>query len=225
MSTIKYNSKDYKVFCENNKQCTPFHNDLFMMSIILNDLDKSDIFIETGSFLGNTIYFVGANFENLKCYTCELQQKYFNITQKKVKDMLNVTAMFVKSPDALYKISEDIDIFNKKVCFWLDAHWKTDPLNEEIKYITENFKNYTIYIDDFVIPWNKNFTNDGFTIEKIKPFIANKNKISCYMPNYSHTLPECNNINNCGLQPCGYCILTTDMVNYDNISLLKKVDL
>ena len=85
MSIIKYNNKDYKVFCENNKQCTPFHNDLFMMSIILNDLDKSDIFIETGSFLGNTIYFVDANFENLKCYTCELQQKYFNITQKKLK--------------------------------------------------------------------------------------------------------------------------------------------
>ena len=45
------------------------------------------------------------------------------------------------------------------------------------------------------------------------------------MPNYSHKLPECNNINNRGLQPCGYCILTTDMANYDNISLLKKVDL
>lgn len=117
---------------------------------------------------GNTIYFVGANFENLKCYTCESEQKYFNITHKKVKDMLNVTAMFVKSPDALYKISEDINIFNKKVCFWLDAHWKTEPLNQEIKYITEKFKHYTIYIDDFVIPWNKNFTNDGFTIEKIK---------------------------------------------------------
>lgn len=229
MDIIKYNNKDFKIHFEGNNKFPPFQNDHFMMSMMLKELESSDIFIETGSYLGNTIYFVGVNFPRLKCYTCELQQNFFEIAQRKLKNLYNVTCMNIKSPDALYKITGDygIEIFNKKVCFWLDAHWVLTPLNDEIKYITENYKNYTIYIDDFTVPWNENFKNDGFTIEGIKPFIANKNNIGCYMPNYPDTSPECNVATSWTESgpPVGYCILTTDTSTYDKIPLIKKFDL
>ena len=63
------------------------------------------------------------------------------------------------------------------IYFWLDAHWHTDPLYEEIKYITNNFKKFCIFIDDFTIPGDKGFWTDGYDIEKIKPYIMNKDKL------------------------------------------------
>ena len=49
----KYNDKDYELLFDKRIDVfvTPFHNDLFMMRIMLNCLEKTEYFIETGLYL------------------------------------------------------------------------------------------------------------------------------------------------------------------------------
>ena len=55
-----YSSPKYN----NCKEKDPFHGDEKMLEITLNLLKNVEVFIETGSFMGKTIYFVGKNFPN-----------------------------------------------------------------------------------------------------------------------------------------------------------------
>ena len=205
---------------------TPFHNDQFMMKIMINCLKNAQYFIETGLYLGYTSYFVAKNFINIKCYSCEINPEFYNIALNNIENLNNLKTELIKSPEALYNLNNiyDNNIFTDYIIFWIDAHWYIDcPLNSEINYITSNFKKFTIFIDDFLIPYDKTFTNDGFTIENIIPNINNKDKLKVYMPCYDSTHHGCNNINNIGLPPCGYCIITTE--NIETYGYLKEINI
>ena len=223
MNEIIYNNKSFIIYQSDKynegKAKPPFHNDKKMIRVVLEILNNSDIFIETGSFMGKTIFFVGKNFPTLNCYSCEINKNSYNIAYEEVKTLSNVKLDLSPSPTALYNIQlkYDKDIFSKKVCFWLDAHWKTDPLYDEIKYITTNFKQFVIFIDDFTIPWDNGFWTDGYNIEKIKPFIINKEQLKFYMPNYPST-DEC-----CKENACGYIVITN--ININTFNYLKEINI
>lgn len=224
---IKYCDKYYELVFDNynNSYKTPFHNDLFMMKIMINCLEKTEYFIETGLYLGHTSYFVAKNFSNINCYSCEINPDFFNIAKKNIGNLNNLKIELNKSPDALYNLNKyygDV-IFDKYVIFWIDAHWYSNPLNDEINYITQNFNKFTIFIDDFVIPYDNRFTNDGFTIESIIPNIKNKEKLKIYMPSYDSKHIDCNNCNNCNYPPVGYCIITTE--NIETYGFLKEINI
>ena len=221
MNKIIYNKKEYTIYKSNKyndgKSKPPFHNDKKMIEVIIDILNNCEAFIETGSYMGKTIYFVGKNFPNIPCYSCEINKDSYNIAYEQVKNLNNVKLDLKPSPYALYdiKLKYDKDIFEKYTCFWLDAHWHTDPLYEEIKYITSNFKKFCIFIDDFTIPGDKGFWTDGYNIEKIKSYIMNKEKLKFYMPNYPST-DDC-----CKDNPCGYIIITNISINIFNY--LKEI--
>jgi len=223
MNEIIYNNKSFIIYQSDKynegKAKPPFHNDKKMIRVVLEILNNSDIFIETGSFMGKTIFFVGKNFPTLNCYSCEINKNSYNIAYEEVKTLSNVKLDLSPSPTALYNIQlkYDKDIFSKKVCFWLDAHWKTDPLYDEIKYITTNFKQFVIFIDDFTIPWDNGFWTDGYNIEKIKPFIINKEQLKFYMPNYPST-DDC-----CKENACGYIVITN--ININTFNYLKEINI
>lgn len=208
-----YFNKDYYIYCSpkynNNNPKPPFHDDKKMMKIILNLLEnKIDIFIETGSYMGKTIFFVGKNFPNIKCYSCELNKSFFEIAHEQVKDLVNVNLMLKPSPSALYDICKyENNLFNKNCLFWLDAHWGSNPIYEEILYITKNFNNFCIFIDDFTVPTDKGFHSDGYNIEKITPYIMNKEKLKFYIPSYPST------DNCCKHNPCGYIVISNIDIN------------
>ena len=192
---------------------------------MINCLEKSEYFIETGLWLGYTSYFVAKNFSNINCYSCEINQEFFNIAKNNIGSIDNLKIELNKSPEALYDLNKHYGdlIFNKNVVFWIDAHWYILPLNDEIYYITKNFKKFTIFIDDFLIPYDKSFTNDGdgFTLECILPYIQNKDSLKIYMPSYDSTHKDCKNINNCSLPPVGYCIITTE--NIETYGFLREI--
>lgn len=225
--SIKYFDKYYELVFDNstNSYKTPFHNDLFMMKIMINCLEKTEYFVETGLYLGYTSYFVAKNFSNINCYSCEINPEFFDLAKNNIGNLNNLKIELYKSPDALYNLNKyygDI-IFDKYVLFWIDAHWQTNPLNDEINYITQNFNKFTIFIDDFVIPYDNTFTNDGFTIESIIPNIKNKEKLKIYMPSYDSKHIDCNNCNNCNYPPVGYCIITTE--NIETYGFLKEINI
>ena len=187
---------------------------------MINCLEKSEYFIETGLWLGYTSYFVAKIFQILIVNLVKLIKSFFNIGS-----IDNLKIELNKSPEALYDLNKHYGdlIFNKNVVFWIDAHWYILPLNDEIYYITKNFKKFTIFIDDFLIPYDKSFTNDGdgFTLECILPYIQNKDSLKIYMPSYDSTHKDCKNINNCSLPPVGYCIITTE--NIETYGFLREI--
>lgn len=208
MNIIKYENKEYQIYqsskYNDGVSKPPFHDDKKMMKIILNLLHNNvEVFIETGSYMGKTIFFVGKNFPNIKCYSCELNRSYFEIANEQVQDLVNVNLMFKPSPHALYDICKyEENVFNKTTLFWLDAHWGSTPLFDELVYITTNFNNFIIIIDDFTIPNDKGFHSDGYNLESIKKYINNYNDLNIFIPKYSSN-DEC-----CKNNPVGYIILT-----------------
>jgi predicted O-methyltransferase YrrM len=69
---------------------TPFHNDLFMMRIMINCLENAQYFIETGLYLGYTSYIIAKNFINIKCYSCEINHEFYNIAQNNIESLTNL---------------------------------------------------------------------------------------------------------------------------------------
>lgn len=219
---VVYDNKEYKIF----DTIFPFHNDFFMMTIMIELLNNADFFVETGTYIGDTSGFVALNFNNLKVFTCEIIEESYNKALKKLNKLSNVTAVLEKSPDALYNLENyyNKDIYNNNVVFWIDAHWGELPLNKEIDYITKNFNNYCIFIDDFQNPYDSGFTNDGddFNINIIKNFIHNKENVKVYFPSYPSNHIKCSfrNIHDVPIPPRGYCIITNqNLKNYDSLKL------
>ena len=222
MSTTIYDDVNYHIYrtdkYNNGIAKCPFHNDKKMIRVILEILNNCETFIETGSFMGKTIYFVGKNFPSILCYSCEINKNSYNIAYEQVNSLKNVKLDLKPSPHALYDIQKKYDnkIFDKYTCFWLDAHWKTDPLYDELKYITTNFKKFCIFIDDFTIPGDKGFHTDGYNIQKIKPYIMNKDGLKFYFPNYPSS-----DIDKSTGNPVGYIVITNTNINTFNC--LKEI--
>jgi hypothetical protein len=117
-----------------------------------------ELFIETGTYLGNTTEFIAKNFPNIKIVTIEINETNYNNSFKKLCNYTNINC--IKGDSS--KILKEIDInhcLNK--LYYLDAHWYDhNPVRDELKYIFENSKgNEIIIIDDFKVP-NRNLSYD-----------------------------------------------------------------
>lgn len=203
-----YKSKLYN----DNKMKLPFHGDMKMLKVLFDNIDKFNCFVETGSYMGKTIYFMGKNYPQIECYSCELDKKNYTIAHHNVKNLSNVNLKLEPSPRALYNFDKNDKISEKKCLFWLDAHWHTEPLNDEIYYITKNFDNFCIFVDDFKIPNDPGFHTDGYSIDGIKKYINNKDECKFYIPNYNSS-DEC-----CKSNPVGYFIISKGIgVQHNNL--------
>jgi hypothetical protein len=96
-----------------------------MMKIMLGCLEKTEYFIETWLFFGWTSYFVAKNFTNINCYSCEINEDFYNKASDNIGVLDNLKIELNKSPDALYGLNNLYGnlIFDKYVVFWIDAHW------------------------------------------------------------------------------------------------------
>lgn len=114
----------------------------------------SNIFIETGSYLGDGIQqAIDVGFS--KIISIELSNKYYNICRNRFSNNPNVQIIQGDS----YKIMPDVlKNINESVTFWLDGHHSCgdtalgdywSPLMQELDVIkSHNIKTHTIMIDD-----------------------------------------------------------------------------
>jgi len=120
-----------------------------------------DIFVETGTFEGDTI----ENVKNLfsEIHTVELSKEYYNKSKKRFQSEKTIHLYLDSSEKFLKKIHPILK--NKSVLYWLDAHWcvadKTAgvesqcPLLEELASIKSLNNKSVIIIDDarlFIAP-------------------------------------------------------------------------
>jgi len=120
-------------------------------SLFLRDSMKLGVFVEGGTYKGDTAKLMSGKFQ--KIYTIERSEKMFNIANKNLKEIENITLLKGDTREHLHTIMEN----NNNILFWLDAHWSGGdtygeadecPLIEELKIIFEYDKNYVILVDD-----------------------------------------------------------------------------
>ncbi|OQY14044.1 MAG: hypothetical protein B6I30_01800 [Desulfobacteraceae bacterium 4572_187] len=170
-----------------------FHGDSYLLNTVDHVLAKSDAFIETGAYMGDTLEYVARNFGHLSIFSCEPKLEHFTAARNKLCFFLkNITLEQAVSPNFLYKIMNGHpELADKNVAFWLDAHsfgfeW---PLKDEIKFITEKFKKAYIFIDDFKIHGRPDFQYDSYANQEcswefIRDELCSDKEYSIYLPKY-----------------------------------------
>lgn len=170
-----------------------FHGDENLIRIVLHCLVEAEQFIETGTNVGSTLSYVSRSFPWLDIYSCEPDLNAYRVAQSKLNVNSRVQLYHLASPNLLYEISKSNEAaLAKNTVFWLDAHgygydW---PLQEEINFITHNFKQGYIFIDDFKVPgrsyfgWDK-YNDQECSFEFIRSSINEKLEFSLYYPDYT----------------------------------------
>lgn len=130
----------------------PSLNNLFL-NLLQDDYTKYNCFIETGTYLGDTIFSLEPYFKKL--YTIEFSEKYYNNTKNKYSGS-KINFILGDSANVFETLLPNI---TDKCIFFLDGHWsggdtgqsnKDCPLDEEITHINNFFTNEAIIIiDDF----------------------------------------------------------------------------
>jgi len=131
----------------------------------------TDIFVETGTFQGDTIDKI-----KHKCSTIislELSETFFIQCQKRFENTSNV---FLFKGNSKYDLFDKIKDISNKMTFWLDSHWSGTPyvgcdeiticpVLEELEQIKQHsLKTHTIMIDDIRLMNNSNNKYNGFPI-------------------------------------------------------------
>lgn len=204
-----------------NYKCgSPFHGDRIFIDIMLETLQKSEYFIETGTAYGDTLKFIVDNFKNIKPISCEPDDYRHQVVTNFIPEAEIVK---ITSPEIFEYVKEKYaDSFNKKTIFWLDAHGEYNgkifwPLREEVEFIKNNYTDYYILIDDFKNPYNNSFKYDMVGeitcgLEYIQDIITDLN---VYYPTYNEiTTDSWHDL-------IGWVLITKDKFEDDRLILHK----
>lgn len=121
-----------------------------------------EIFIETGTHYGSTIFNMSSYFKEL--HTIELSKNFYNLcVEKASNEKINNITFYNGSSDIIIK--EICEKIKKPAIFFLDSHWSMDntargdvdvPLLEELKSIKNRNENDILIIDDLRLFGSKN---------------------------------------------------------------------
>ena len=182
---IEKNFKINKTSTTGDPSGPGFHGDIRLIELTDNLLKKSTNFIETGTNMGNTLYFVSRNYD-IECFSCEVHtntpQEVLYTTKDNIYFSNTGSPEFLKEVVALMKLKDSNSL--DEVCFfWLDAHTRGGETIylSEIDYIINNFKKYYIFIDDVDINVN-GWNHNGYGLSEIKN-VMKDNKL--YIPDYN----------------------------------------
>lgn len=112
---------------------------------ILKKYANNNIFIETGTWVGNGIN-VALDCGFGQIYSIEINERHYKRAVKNYENNSNVHLIHGDSADELGLLLKSI---NEPVTFWLDAHTPDCPLMTELEDIKNHpVKAHTILIDD-----------------------------------------------------------------------------
>ena len=144
-----------------------------------------DIFVETGTYEGDTINIVAnnENYKPSKIISLELSEVFFNNCTERFKYKRNIKIHKANSKYDLLNIISPID---SQITFWLDSHWSGTPsvgcdpeticpILYELEQIKQHpIKTHTIMVDDIRLMDNHHFpVNLQEILQKIKEINPN----------------------------------------------------
>ena len=125
------------------------------LALDLRDKFGLQLFVETGTLVGNTAKWAAEHFRQV--YTIECSYKFYILALNKLDEISNVQLIYGFSQDVLAPFLTNI---TEPALFWLDAHWSKDlgynnfqkvlcPVLAEIEAIAESDQGHVILVDDF----------------------------------------------------------------------------
>lgn len=151
----------------------------------LTDQIPSSVFIETGTFRGDTIALVKPYFPQI--FSIECSEKYYQATASRFQNDFSVTILNGDSRIVLVDLVKQMN--NAPILFWLDAHWCEDenavgkssqcPLLDELCAIHQLNEKSVILIDDarlFLCPPGK--PHDYYQWPNFNEILVALNKLS-----------------------------------------------
>ena len=130
-----------------------FSIDVTMVELLRQALPLS-VFVETGTFEGDTVALVLSQFEEI--HTIELSHEYYARALERFRSNGSVTVYHDDSPRALASLRSRLE--HESVLYWLDAHWcvakgtasahSQCPLLSELEAIGTLNSESVIMIDD-----------------------------------------------------------------------------
>jgi hypothetical protein len=175
----------------------PLHGDPVLQGLVDEIIRECDIslFVETGTFVGDTSKFVALRHPDLMVLTCEANPRWLKLAQRFCQGIDNIQFYRGQSPRFL---EDSYDLLKSgNALFWLDAHWGTYwPLVDETK-IVSSLPKFAAIIDDFEVPDRPEFHYD--TYAGVRNGLALHAPVmgpECLVPDYDPA-PPCEN-------PAGY---------------------
>lgn len=163
-----------------------------------NPMNKFTTFIETGTYMGDTIFSMNPYFNEL--HTIELSERLYESAKEKAKTFLNNKIQFHHG-DSSVVLPELLPKINSPTIFWLDGHFchydsaqgpKDCPLLEEISAIRDTLNHPAIIIIDDARLFDKVFGEDwtGINEKSILSILTShpSQRYHChfYIPSHIH---------------------------------------
>lgn len=139
---------------------------------VLQQKFKTTILVETGTYMGDTLYALYNEFDNL--YSIELSELFY---AKAVKRFKNYPKIKLINGDSGRLLFELVPTLKERSLFWLDGHYsggltakgdKECPVYEELSAIFKSPLEHVIVIDDARLFVGK---NDYPALEDLKQFV------------------------------------------------------
>jgi hypothetical protein len=133
------------------------------------------LFVETGTFIGNTMAAMQPDFETL--YSVELQKDLYLKAVGRFEKTANITIL---NGESHLVLAELVPKLTKKALFWLDAHYSggvtargiyDTPISKELEAVFSSAIDHVVLIDDARLFVG---TNDYPTLEELKVFVNQK---------------------------------------------------
>ena len=163
------------------------------LALELKERYDLQIFVETGTLVGNTAKWASDNFKTV--YTVECSYKFYLIARNKVGTIPNVQLIHGFSQHALEGILPSL---TEPALIWLDAHWSPDleyrcfdqvicPVLDEIDIISDSDQGHVILVDDFRL-FGKEYGWPSFDV--VKRALESLNKTVTYSTDVIMAVPN-----------------------------------
>jgi len=143
-----------------------FHGDHYVLQLVDHLMAYASAFVETGSYMGQTISYVAKAYPKMPIYSCEQNAERHANVKGQLGHLPHVHLYHQVSPDFLYDAHKQFPHLRKQTnLYWLDAHgfgFDQWPLRDEVAYLTREMSSALILIDDFQVPNRPDFGYDAY---------------------------------------------------------------
>jgi len=163
----------------------PLHGDPVLQELVDEIISGCEIslFVETGTFVGDTTKYVASRHPEIRVLTCEVNPRWLKLARRFCRGIDNIEFHLGQSPQFLAGSYDKLR--SGKVLFWLDAHWGAYwPLVDETKVIS-SLPRFAVIVDDFEVPDRPRFHFDTYEgvkngLELHAPVLGHE----CLVPDY-----------------------------------------
>jgi hypothetical protein len=123
--------------------------------------------VETGTFRGDTTKYLHDT-TGLPVYSVELSPRHYGYARYRFFGHRRISVAQGDSRSFLQRLVQRPELAQRRLFFYLDAHWYSDlPLREEVEIIFTHWPAAVVLIDDFQVPGDAGYRFDDYGEGKV----------------------------------------------------------